>query len=132
MALAKHYEEILERLFEENTKLTKNLWPDKTPERNYVEHVARHLDSSKILLQELLELLTNPGSDALFDSADRSELTRQRNEFLARIDTYEAEIKLKKELIDSLNSECHQLQRKVDRLESENKELSRLLKRRKS
>lgn len=135
MALAKFYEDILERLYEENEKLSEYMFPENIPSKNYVEHVKKHLESSRGFLDELLELLTNPGSGDLFFTAEKSklikqriELIKQRDELLNKISLKEFEIRRMKELNDSLNSECGQLQRKVNKLESDNKEISRLLK----
>ena len=68
MALAKYYEDILERLFEENERLTKGVWPEKASQRDQLEHIKRHLNSSKVFLNELFELLTSPEVGPLFDS----------------------------------------------------------------
>jgi|SRR3989338_648624 len=66
MALAKYYEDILERLLEENHRLSGKLTSNKLSKPSAkdasraLSHVTAHLKASKKALNELLSLLTDP------------------------------------------------------------------------
>jgi predicted nuclease with TOPRIM domain len=131
MALAKYYEDILERLLEENERLSAGLWPEKATEKDKLENFDRHLEISKKFLNELYEVLTSPEVKPIFDNLDVMDLLDQRELLHRKIENLSKEKERMDELNKDLNSECYQLQRKVDKLEIDNKNLRRLNKKKK-
>lgn len=132
MALAKFYEDILERLLVESDSLSQSFSADRPSKEKdqdeFIAHVKAHMKSSKKLLNEILEVLTAPEIDEIFKQIYTINLSKQRDLLEAEKKSLISESEAREDLIHSLNSECHTLQRKVDKLEQDNKRLKKLAK----
>ena len=140
MALAKYFEEIVERYLEDYNSLASELWPTKE-EREVSEDDWKRfkqaqfekaeilLRQSKRILDELHETLTDPDNRFL-DEIDKTELFRQRQLLQDELSLAREDCARKESLNRDLNAENNDLQRKVDRLKEENRNLKRKDKRR--
>lgn len=132
MALAKFYEDILERLLVESDSLSQSFLANRPSEKNnqdeFIAYVKAHMKASKKLLNEILEILTAPEIDETFKKIDSINLSKQRDSLEVTKELLISQSVSREELVSSLNSECHTLQRKVDKLEQDNKRLKKLTK----
>jgi len=112
VALAKYYEDIVERLLEENQRLRRLIeGGHRTADdgHTFLAHVAAHLDASKKVLNEIQDLLTDPQHETRFTSKDYESLQMQRKQ--------EADEAVRK--LDEKEMTCRTLISECDRLRSE-------------
>lgn len=130
MALAKYYEDIVERLLEENESLRRQLWIEVRTANPNPAHMDAHLNAAKNVLDELLDVLTSPDVASMFDEAAFARLKKEHEELHVIAGGLRSNLTKRDEVIASLNSENNQLNRKVMKLSADLKALEKASKKR--
>lgn len=140
MALAKYYEDIIERLNEDRAAILAKFeaaefrrLSDKN--RDLTQHLERHLEESAKVLSELLEAITNPENDGGMTLAEARLSITHKKALESQLETCKVALAKKVEELEEVcaslgtfKDKCADLERKLRLAKQEQDELGRQLK----